>query len=203
MRNHLLAMGESVEVPLVAGIPASTRDEGGDDQANAYAMMFGSLATHISDPRERLREICSSSRTEKKRDRLLWGQALAELTEIPSSLFFTLMARAYVSLGVAERVTPFCNLVVSNVPGPPIPIYFAGARIQNLYALGPIFEGVTLNLTVISVSGSLDVGLSACRKMFPDLWGLASRLTDALEELQALIRQSPQPTAEDTTIPTR
>lgn len=201
VRDHLLALGESVEVPLVAGIPASTHEEGGDDQANAYAIMFGSLATHISDPRERLREICRSSRIEKKRDRLLWGQALAELTEIPSSLFFTLVARAYMSLGIADHLTPFCNLIVSNVPGPPIPIYFAGARIRNLYALGPIFDGVTLNLTAISVSGSLDVGLSACRKMFPDLWGLASGLSDSLEELKALIPQSPNPAAEDTSSP--
>jgi WS/DGAT/MGAT family acyltransferase len=196
LREHLLAMGESVENPLIAGIPTSTHDQGGDDQSNAYAIMFGSLATHIADPLERLRDIRVASRREKKRDRLFWGHALAELTEIPSSLFFTLAARAYTTLGLVDHLEPFCNLVVSNVPGPPIPVYFAGARIQNLYPLGPIFDGVALNLTVVSVSGSLDIGLSACRRTLPDLWELASRLTDSLAELEALIPQSLQPKIE-------
>jgi diacylglycerol O-acyltransferase / wax synthase len=77
------------------------------------------------------------------------------------------------------------NLVISNVPGPPMPIYFAGARITGFYPFGPVFHGAGLNITVLSNDGHVDVGLIASRELAPDLWSLADGL--ALE-LDVLVR---------------
>ncbi len=169
--------------PLVAGIPSSTHAAGTDGLSNSYAVIFGSLATHIEDPVERLRDICASSHTEKRRKNLIWGDALSKLADLPPPFVLDMIARAYDELGIARHLPPFCNLVVSNVPGPPAPIYFAGARVQDVYPLGPIFDGIGLNITVISVSGTLDIGIVGCRGLLPDLWRLAGDISEALNDL--------------------
>jgi hypothetical protein len=145
--------------------------------------MFTSLATNIEDPVARFEEIRRCSDIEKRRKSRLWGESLSELTDIPSPLFLGLLARAYTGLGLFDQMTPFCNLIVSNVPGPPVTMYFAGARIQGIHPLGPVFDGVGLNVTVISTEKALNVGLSAARNVVPDLWPIAVGLSTALSEL--------------------
>jgi hypothetical protein len=91
--------------------------------------------------------------------------------------------------------------VISNVPGPPMPIYFLGARITGFYPFGPVFDGAGLNITLISNDGHLDVGLIACRELVPDVWDLADDLPIALAELLTEARRrgstpkQPQPVA--------
>ena len=75
------------------------------------------------------------------------------------------------------------NLVVSNVPGPQMPLYFLGAEVKAMYPLGPIFHGSGLNITVMSLNGKLDVGLISCPELLPDLWDIADDFEAALEEL--------------------
>ena len=87
-------------------------------------------------------------------------------------------------MNLADRHRPIHNLIVSNVPGPPFPLYLAGAKLELLCPLGPVMEGAGLNVTVISYMDTLDVGLIACRESVPDLWDLAHGFEDALDELK-------------------
>ena len=82
---------------------------------------------------------------------------------------------------------PMHNLVVSNVPGPQIPLYFLGAEIKSLYPLGPIFHGSGLNITVMSLDGNLDIGLISTPELMPDLWDLADDFVEAMKELLATL----------------
>ena len=66
-----------------------------------------------------------------------------------------------------------------------MPLYFAGAHLESIFPLGPIFDGVGLNITAVSSEDTLDIGLVACPDQLPDLWNLASGLRPALEELDA------------------
>jgi hypothetical protein len=75
------------------------------------------------------------------------------------------------------------NLVVSNVPGPQTPLYFMGCRLTAMYPFGPVFHGTGLNITAISVTGNLDIGIIACKEMVRDVWQLADEFEPALEEL--------------------
>ena len=75
------------------------------------------------------------------------------------------------------------NLVVSNVPGPQIPLYFLGAEVTAMYPLGPIFHGSGLNITVMSLNGKLDVGLISCPELLPDLWDMADDFAVGMKEL--------------------
>ncbi|PXY30625.1 hypothetical protein BA062_18940 [Prauserella flavalba] len=77
------------------------------------------------------------------------------------------------------------NLVISNVPGPPMPIYLLGAHVTGLYPLGPVVHGAGLNITVLSEAGKVDIGLLAARELVPDLWHLADAMPEALQELLA------------------
>jgi hypothetical protein len=78
---------------------------------------------------------------------------------------------------------PPANVVISNVPGPQTPLYVAGAKVLTLYPVSIPAHGMALNLTVQSYCGSLDFGLTACRKTVPDLRKLAGYLDESLQEL--------------------
>jgi len=183
-RRYLARRGNLPAEPLVAAIPASTHGEG-DDLANAYTLLFPGLATHLADPAARLRAIRDDSRRRKRARPRGGGGWLSEWVDIPAPWLFHVLARLYVQTHLVERMTPFFNILVSSVPGPPIPLYFAGARITGLHPLGPVYDGMLLNVTAIGREDRLDVGLAACRKGVPALWELADGLEQALDELEA------------------
>ncbi|HEX4901303.1 MAG TPA: WS/DGAT domain-containing protein, partial [Acidimicrobiales bacterium] len=80
------------------------------------------------------------------------------------------------------------NLFVSNIPGPQVPLYLAGARAEGLYPASAVTDWTGgLNITLLSYDGHLDFGLIACREMVPDVWNLVRYLAEALEELVALV----------------
>jgi hypothetical protein len=81
--------------------------------------------------------------------------------------------------------SPVHNLVVSNVPGPQIPLYFLGAEVDAMYPLGPIFHGAGLNITVMSLNGKLNVGLISCPELLPDLAEMADDFVLGMKELLA------------------
>jgi hypothetical protein len=86
----------------------------------------------------------------------------------------------------ASRLTvakPVHNLVISNVPGPQVPLYYLGSEVKAMYPLGPIFHGSGLNITVMSLTGKLDVGIVSCSELLPDLWDMADDFEVALNEL--------------------
>jgi diacylglycerol O-acyltransferase len=82
---------------------------------------------------------------------------------------------------------PLANIVVSNVMGPPIPLYLAGALVQAVYPLGPLLPGVGMNITVLSNLDRLDVGVMACPDVVDDVWELVDSLPVALADLTAVV----------------
>ena len=101
---------------------------------------------------------------------------------IPPALFAR-ASRATFSLA-ATRTPPLWNLVVSNVPGPQFPLYCVGARVQAIYPVSVVTDGMGLNITVMSYCGHLDFGIVADREQIPDVWKLIGWLRDSLEELR-------------------
>ena len=90
----------------------------------------------------------------------------------PSSTF-AMASRLYSSMSLADRHRPIHNLVISNVPGPPFPLYLAGAELVAAYPMGPIMEGAGLNITVLSYVDSIAIGINACPSRVPDPWLIA------------------------------
>jgi hypothetical protein len=93
---------------------------------------------------------------------------------------------AYARISLTERMPALVNLVISNVPGPKVPLYMAGARMMTYFPISIVVHGVALNITVQSYAGRVDFGLVACAKAVPDVRQLARDIEAALAELQAL-----------------
>ena len=111
---------------------------------------------------------------------------LQQWAELAAPNVFSQAARLYSSARLAERHPPIHNVVISNVPGPTFPLYFAGSRLVALYPLGPIFDGLGLNITVLSYMGSVGFGFLAARELMPRLWDLAGAVREATAELTKL-----------------
>ena len=185
LRRYLEKYEEIPDKPLIATCPVSVRsdDEKETVGSNQVSAMFTSLASDIEDPVERLRAISASTKGAKEEHNAIGADMLQNWAEFAAPTTFSLAARAYSSLKLAERHPVVHNLVISNVPGPPIPLYFAGARLTALYPLGPIFDGAALNVTVISYMDNVDFGFIACRETVPGLWDLAGFIPEAVAEL--------------------
>jgi WS/DGAT/MGAT family acyltransferase len=182
LRRYLEARDEVPEKSLIAAIPVSVH--GGDmEGVNQVSAMFASLATDVDDPVERIRAINAVSRAAKDEHQAIGAGFLQNWAEF-SGPNVGLAFRLYSRMKLAERHAPIHNLVISNVPGPPFPLYFGGAKLVSLNPLGPIFEGAGLNITVLSYLDSVGFGLIACPESIPDLWSLAGFVPDAFEELK-------------------
>jgi hypothetical protein len=93
---------------------------------------------------------------------------------------------------IADRHRPLFNVTISNVPGPPFPLYVAGAQLRATYPIGPIFDGGGLNITVMSYMDSLDFGILVCPELIPDPWKIADALHEAAEELTKAVAARPE-----------
>ena len=88
----------------------------------------------------------------------------------------------------ANRIPVVANVAISNVPGPQIPLYLAGARLKAYYPVSIVTHGLALNVTIVSYDGSLDFGLVACKETMPELRQFARHLQSAHKELLKLVK---------------
>jgi WS/DGAT/MGAT family acyltransferase len=184
IRKYLEARGELPDRSLIAAIPVSVHDRTEDKEGTTkVSFMFSSLASDIDDPAERLRHIAETNEGAKKDHDLVGASFLQDWAEHAAPNTFSLAARMYSSMRLSVRHPVVHNLIISNVPGPPIPLYFNGAKLVGLYPLGPIMDGAGLNLTVLSNMDSVGFGFISCRELVPDIWELAEDVPKALAEL--------------------
>jgi diacylglycerol O-acyltransferase len=186
LRRLLVSLGKLPQKPLVAAVPVSVRGDQGVEQANMVSVMLTGLATDLEDPSHRLLAIHQGALDAKQLQSAMGSEVLTKWLEVPVPALFSLATSLYARLHLSSAHPPLCNVLVSDVPGPPVPLYFAGARLDSIFPLGPIFDGVGLNITAVSCLDMLDVGLVACPDQLPDLWELASGLGPALDELDAV-----------------
>ena len=186
LRRYLDGRNELPRDPLIACCPVSVAAVPGRAKgANHVSGMFVSLATHVDDPVERLRVIRSTTVGAKEEHNAIGANMLQSWAEFAAPTTFSLAARFYTRLKLADRHRPVLNLVISNVPGPPFPIYLAGAKLVAAYPMGPVMEGAGLNITVMSYCGSVDFGFMVASNLVPDVWDLADAVHPAFEELLA------------------
>ena len=184
LRQYLLERGELPTEPLVATVPVSVRDKSDRAGRNQVSAMFSRLETHIDDSAERLRAIAQANSTAKEHSSAIAATLLQDWSQFAAPAVFGIAMRVYAGSRLTDS-RPVHNLVISNVPGPQMPLYFLGAEIKAMYPLGPIFHGSGLNITVMSLNGKLNVGILSCPELMGDLWDLADNFESALDELLA------------------
>jgi diacylglycerol O-acyltransferase len=185
LRSWLDARGEHPSGSLVAGVPVSTDEAGGPPRlgGNAVSNMFTTLGTSIDDPVARLLEVSRVTAEAKRVQRALGMKMLEDWVQFTPPAPFSAFMRAYSHLrGADYHPAPF-NVVVSNVPGPTVPVWIAGARLTDLFSVGPILQGIGLNVTVWSYLDRMNFSLLACPDLLSDLRGLADRFPGALQDL--------------------
>jgi WS/DGAT/MGAT family acyltransferase len=193
LRRYLAARKALPRQSLVAAVPISLREKGDTTADNQASMSLVSLGTNIADPQRRMAHVKAAA-TQMKATMGSLKRVLP--TDFPSLGVPWLMEAAAALYGrahVAERIPQLANLVISNVPGPAVPLYLAGARMLTNYPASIVVHGVALNITVQSYDQSLDFGLIADAAAAPDVQALANAIGVAMEDLRALPRHEAQP----------
>ncbi len=185
LRRWMAERGEHPSASLVAGVPVGTDDPQAPPRlaGNRVSNLFTSLATDVEDPVERLREISRTTTASKAVQRTLGPTMLIDWVQFTPPAPFSALLRRYSDSGTAARHAPPFNVIVSNVRGPAAPVTIAGAALRDLYSVGPILEGIGLNVTAWSYVDRLNVSLLSCPDLVTDLGSLVAHVRPALDEL--------------------
>jgi len=186
LRRHFLKHGPLPRKSMVAGVPISTRAKGDTASNNQATMTVVSLGTHIADPAKRLAYVLAATASMKAN---MGAMKSLMPTDFPSLGVPWLMAglgTLYAKARVADRLPAIANVTISNVPGPTVPLYMAGAKMLTNYPTSIVVHGVALNITVQTYNESLEFGLIACGEAMPEIAELARHVQAAFDEFQAL-----------------
>jgi diacylglycerol O-acyltransferase len=203
LRSYLTQHHSLPKKSLVAAMPVSLRDtaEGSAKDAthlgNQVSMTLVELGTHLAHPLKRMAAILASTAKVKTSMQSLKGLLP---TDYPSLLAPWLVGgaakmafNAYGKLGnggLAARLPMLANLVISNVPGAPVPLYLAGAEFLSFHPLSIVTHGLGLNITIQTYAGRVDFGIVADKKALPHANDLAKAIEAAFVEAQALLAAS-------------
>ncbi len=190
LRRSLLAHGVTPQRPLIAQVPVGVhRDTARADAAampgNFVSAMGALLPVHLADPLAQLHAVSESTRAAKAMHHVLGEDFLLDIVDAAPSALISASVRAYTGLHLDRLHPPIFNVLVSNVPGPPVPVYSAGAKLVATYPLGPLLAGCAVNITVFSYVDRVDVGIVACPDVVDDVDAIAETFPAALRDLSA------------------
>ncbi|MEO8278537.1 MAG: wax ester/triacylglycerol synthase family O-acyltransferase [Ideonella sp.] len=186
LRRYFAKHGPLPRKSLVAAVPISLRAKGDTASNNQASMSLISLGTHIADPAQRLAHVMAASAAMKSTIGSVKNVLPTDFPSIGVPWLMEGLTAIYGRAGVADRIPPVANLVISNVPGPTVPLYMAGAKMLTNYPTSIVVHGVALNITVQSYNDSLDIGIIACAQAMPEVGELAAHLESAFEEFKGL-----------------
>ncbi|MXO51166.1 wax ester/triacylglycerol synthase family O-acyltransferase [Erythrobacter gaetbuli] len=186
MRRYLEDKKELPKKTLTAMAPISVRSKGEKDtMGNQVAAMIAPLGTHIADPIERLQFCHDRTVNSKAMTDAMGARNMTEMSKASPALFMALGAQLYSRLSLANRgVGPIFSTVVTNVPGPPIPIYSAGAKMQSMMGLLCLTDGLGLGHVVQSYTDEATIAFTADREMMPDPEFYVECIRASYEELR-------------------
>ena len=188
LRRRLSAANELPSEPLLAMVPVSVRGtEERGTFGNRVSMMIVPLPTNDADPQRRLRRVHEAMRSAKERHRATPATLLQDANHFVPPALLARASRVVGSMSARDRLAPPVNVVISNVPGSPAPLFLAGARLEAQYPVSVILDGAALNITVLSYRDGLDFGVVGDRELVPDVWELIEDLRLELADLSALI----------------
>jgi diacylglycerol O-acyltransferase len=169
--------------PLVAMIPVSVRDPAAAGAlGNKVSAMLASLPTTVSDPGLRLEIVHAATEAAKAQQAAIPQGLVDQISDFAPPALTARAARVVFATGLLHRLPPF-NVTISNVPGPNVPVYLAGAKLVAHYPVSVVTDGQGLNITLVGYLGQLHFGLVSCRELVPDIDVLAGYLVDELGSL--------------------
>ncbi len=186
LRRYLLEFGQLPDRSLVASVPVAIQKDDGEAGGNAISFANVKLGTELDDVRERFELVRRSSVAGRDYLKQMTTAALITYTVLISSP--QMLTRLP---GLASRVPPIYNVIISNVPGPRRKLYFLGAEMEAYYPISALAHGQALNITVMSYAGGLYFGFTACPDRVPSIQRLAVYMGDALDDLESVFIRKP------------
>lgn len=184
LRKYLQNKNELPADSLIAMAPVSVRKPGEKGaMGNEVSALSVQLGTHIADPLARLHFCHENAKNQKAMSNAVGARELADMSKLAPAMVSGVAARLYSRLGLANRLSPMFNTVVTNVPGPQVPLYMAGARMVASYGLGPVMDSMGLFHALSSYCGEIAVTVTACRNMMPDPLFYRQCLEESFDEL--------------------
>ncbi|MEL7110399.1 MAG: wax ester/triacylglycerol synthase family O-acyltransferase [Pseudomonadota bacterium] len=187
LNKYLSHHNDLPKTTMTAMAPISVRTEGEKNtMGNQVSAMIAPLGTHISDAAERMAYVYDQTSRSKEMTSALGARQMTEASKVSPALFMALGAQLYSRLGVANyMVRPVINTVVTNVPGPPVPIYSAGAKLVSMQGLLCLMDGMALGHVVQSYINEATITFTADRDVMPDPEFYSQCLQESFEEMAA------------------
>jgi diacylglycerol O-acyltransferase / wax synthase len=192
IRHWLIDHDALPDGPISAGNPVNTRTV--DDKGlfeNRFTMFAIDLPVHLADPVERLSAINAATTSAKAATKSSGTNVLDNVFQVLAPGFAELLVEG-LSAGLGKRQPPPFNTLITNVQGPPIPLYLAGAKLENLYIQMMQYAGLSLIIAVMSYAGRMSVTITGHRENTPDIWSFP----DEIEAEVARLLTAP-PTAKE------
>ena len=186
LRRHFLKHGPLPRKSMVAGVPVSTRAKGDTASNNQATMTIVQLGTHIADPAKRLAHVLAATAAMKNNIGAMKSLMPSDFPSIGVPWLMEGLGALYAKAKIADRLPAIANVTISNVPGPTVPLYMAGAKMLTNYPTSIVVHGVALNITVQTYNEALEFGLIACGEAMPEVAELAVHVQAAFDEFQAL-----------------
>jgi diacylglycerol O-acyltransferase len=187
IRSYLERKGELPERELTAGVPVSLRQAGDASLDNQLSYLVLPLGTQYADPVERLLHVAEQSRAAKAVHRTLRAHPVGSIAETaPPFVIGSLLRLAY-ETHILSYIPGMMNTIVSNVPGPPMRLYLAGAELTGIYSASVLLDCMGLNVTLFSFGDRVDLGLHVDPELIEDPWEIADELP---VELAALMERA-------------
>jgi WS/DGAT/MGAT family acyltransferase len=186
LRTYLSKLDELPQQSLAAVVPMSLRSESqAGQEGNLVAQLFCRLHTGVADPKARLEAVAETTRIAKGSQPALGAPALQQMSSVLPGALLGLALRANAEIGQRTGTTGMLNTQISNIPGPPIPLFCAGARLLKMYGLGPVVTGAALIHVVMSYCDEVTFSVTSDREIMPDAAVYAEALVNSFEELRA------------------
>ena len=185
LRKYLQAHNELPAQSLAAMAPVNVRSDKDKAGGNIVASMTVQVRSDIEDPLERLAAVHESSSKAKELTHAIGAKTMTDYSQFIPSMLTAQAARLASRWGLINRMTPQFNCVITNVPGPPIPLYNTGAKMIANYGTGPVQDGLGLFHVISSYCGQFVISATSCRVIMPDPAFYRQCLLESFEELLA------------------
>ncbi|MGB8329836.1 MAG: wax ester/triacylglycerol synthase family O-acyltransferase [Polyangiales bacterium] len=182
VRRFLLRRGTDVDSMkgFRTVLPVNTRKSGGLSVGNHVAMLLADLPVSDNDPIERLRKVIAVTTALKKESNQTGGAELIE--DVADLTTKRLVSELY---RTAMRLRTY-NLIITNVPGPPFPLYMLGAPMKAIYPMVPLMQNQNLGIALFSYAGGLHWGFNADWESFPDVHEFVEDIKASFAEYRQL-----------------
>jgi len=185
LRRYLEKHQELPEDSLVAWVPINARQSSAaepDSPGNRVTSMTAPIFTDVADDIERLVCIHTATRLSKEAKAGVSARLMTDLSQHVPAATQVLAGRLVLRAGLAART---CNLFISNVPGPQVPLYMNGARQVGAYGLAPLVNGMGLFIATPSYNGEITFNVTSTRELLPDMDFFIECIDAALDSLKA------------------